>query len=135
MSDTETRGLHMQRYRGWSDLLERYPMAHRMEYKWHSFIAVVPNVHLPSGWKSDICTLLFLVPTCYPSRVSPRHFFVDDPYFTLSNGAPVYQTEWRVNIHANWWGTRFHWSPLFWRPQDTLLTYVRVCLQRFQKRY
>lgn len=98
----------------------------------NTVLVTVPRVRLPGGWSQQETSVSFLIPVGYP-MARPDCFWAD-PNLRLAGGAmpqnvgvsPVPGT-----AEPRLW---FSWHLQAWNPvTDTLLTYVRVIQQRFQR--
>lgn len=93
----------------------------------------VVNCDLPPGWNMSATTIYFVVAASYP-MAQPDCFWAD-PKLRLASGAMPQNT----SVNNNHGGPEdllwFSWHVAKWDAnRDSLLTYLKVILRRFQDR-
>jgi hypothetical protein len=96
-------------------------------------LITVPNIALPDGWNQTTTRVHFLLPIGYP--MSRPDCFWADANLRLSSGmqpsASTVQTLPVSGEQALW----FSWHLGLWNPMlDSIITYLRVVRERFEKR-
>jgi hypothetical protein len=98
-------------------------------------LITVPDVPLPSGWSVPRATILFVAPPGYPGG-APDCFWVEPKGIRLHGGAtPQGSSDANPIPEEGPRGTWFSWHVQKWNPNsDSLVTYLRVVMRRFDAR-
>jgi len=114
------------------ELSEQFPNAELKELADGSFLITISNISLPSGWSEDSVIVKFLAPVGYP-HAKPDCFWVDPELKIMSIGGnpQAIQMKPLPDVGGNYmW---FSWHIKKWNPnRDTLITFTRVILKRFE---
>jgi hypothetical protein len=111
-------------------LQHRFPGA-TLRSAGESTVISIPDVRIPAGWSSERASIHFLIPAGYP-HANPDCFSTDAA-LRLADGAMPASAglqDFPIVGQALWfsWHLQRPWKP----GRDTLLTWVGVCLRRFE---
>lgn len=112
-------------------LQDRFPGA-TLRSAGGSTVISIPDVRIPDGWSSERASIHFVVPPGYP-HANPDCFSTDAGLRLAGGGMPQSAAlqDFPIVGQALWfsWHLQRPWKP----GRDTLLTWVGVCLRRFEE--
>ena len=112
------------------EILKNYhPEASITQFPNGSYLVMVPNISLPTGWTKSSTAVKFIAPVGYP-MARPDCFWADSDLRVINGNLPqnTNLSQIPLNQEVLLW---FSWHLNTWNPNnDNLLTYVNVIKRR-----